>query len=120
MATLNYLTDAYQVFAASANGIALTCRSLFGPLLSLLAAQPMHIKLGTHGPWSLLAFLDFTMAVVAFVFITKGDRTRVGSRLGSRFCQYLKDTDQNEAVEEEKDRRTSETGYVGPPNGESG
>jgi hypothetical protein len=103
MAILNYLTDAYKVFAASANGIASTCRSVFGALLPL-AARPMYSTLGIHWAGSLLAFISLGMAVIPFVFIRYGDRIRANSR----FCQYLKEVDEKEAAEEERDRRQSE------------
>jgi hypothetical protein len=103
MAILNYLTDAYRVFAASANGIASTCRSIFGALLPL-AARPMYTKLGIHWAGSLLGFVSLGMAVIPFVFIKYGDRIRANSR----FCQYLKEMNEKEAAEEEEERRQSE------------
>jgi Major Facilitator Superfamily len=103
MAMLNYLTDAYQVFAASANGIASTCRSIFGALLPL-AAKPMYTKLGIHWAGSLLAFISLGMAVIPFVFIRYGDRIRENSR----FCQHLKELNEKEAAEEEEEKRRSE------------
>ncbi len=103
MAILNYLTDAYQVFAASANGIASTCRSVFGALLPL-AARPMYTTLGIHWAGSLLAFISLGMAVIPFVFIGNGDRIRENSR----FCQFLKEMNEKEAAEEKEDRRQSE------------
>lgn len=102
MAILNYLTDAYKVFAASANGIASTCRSVFGAFLPL-AARPMYNTLGIHWAGSLLAFISLGMAVIPFVFIKYGDRIREKSR----FCQYLKEMDEKSAAEEEEDQRQS-------------
>ncbi|KAL9107763.1 MAG: hypothetical protein Q9227_007385 [Pyrenula ochraceoflavens] len=85
MAMINYLTDAYEIFAASAQGIASTSRSIFGALLPL-AAEPMYRRLGVHWASSLLAFLSLAMAVIPFAFIKYGDRIRTNSR----FCQELK------------------------------
>ncbi len=118
MAILNYLTDAYQVFAASANGIASTCRSVFGALLPL-AARPMYSSLGIHWAGSLLAFLSLGMAAIPFVFIKYGDRIRASSR----FCQYLKELNEKGAAEEEEEeegRRRSQMSSSGAEKMEQG
>jgi hypothetical protein len=103
MAILNYLTDAYQVFAASANGIASTCRSVFGALLPL-AARPMYRALGIHWAGSLLAFISLAMAAIPFVFIRYGDRIRANSR----FCLYLKEMNEKEEEAEERTKGRDE------------
>ena len=118
MAILNYLTDAYQVFAASANGIASTCRSVFGALLPL-AARPMYSSLGIHWAGSLLAFLSLGMAAIPFVFIKYGDRIRASSR----FCQYLKELNEEGAAQEEEEeegRRRSQMSSSGAEKMEQG
>ena len=84
MAFLNYLTDAYEIFAASAMAAASTCRSLFGALLPL-AARPMYETLGVAWASSLLGFLSLGMAIIPFAFIKYGDRIRANSK----FCQFL-------------------------------
>jgi multidrug resistance protein len=102
MAMLNYLTDAYKTFAASAQGIASTCRAIGGALLPL-AAKPMFTELGINWACSLLAFLSLGMALIPWMFIKFGDRIRANSR----FCQHLKKIDEEEAEREEK-RKQSE------------
>ena len=105
MAMLNYLTDAYETFAASAQGIASTCRSVFGALLPL-ASKSMFNALGIHWACSLLAFLSLGMAIIPFAFIKYGDRIRANSK----FCQELKmlKAQQKEyEAEEEEGRRLS-------------
>lgn len=97
MALLNYLTDAYKTFAASAQGIASTCRALGGALLPL-AAKPMFTKLGVDWACSLLAFLSLGMALIPWMFIKFGDRIRANSQ----FCQHLKKMDEEEAAREER------------------
>lgn len=96
MAMLNYLTDAYEVYAASANGIASTCRSVFGALLPL-AAGPMYKKLGIAWASSLLGFLSLGMAVVPIVFIRFGPSIREGSK----FCNELRELKEKTKGEEE-------------------
>ena len=97
---LNYLSDAYKTFAASAQGIASTCRAIGGALLPL-AARPMFTRLGVNWACSLLAFLSLGMALIPWMFIKFGDRIRANSR----FCQYLKKMDEEEADREEKRQR---------------
>lgn len=100
MALLNYLTDAYETFAASAQGMASTCRSLLGALLPL-ATRKMYSKLGVPWACSLLAFLSMGMAIIPFAFIKWGDTIRAKSR----FCQELKAIKATELKEEEERQR---------------
>ncbi|KIX07356.1 uncharacterized protein Z518_02009 [Rhinocladiella mackenziei CBS 650.93] len=106
MALLNYLTDAYEIFAASAHGIASTCRSIFGTLLPL-ASSRMFSTLGIAWACSLLAFLSMGMALIPFVFIKFGDQIRENSR----FCQQLKEIKAKQATERqgEEDRQDQVT-----------
>ncbi|KAL2038933.1 hypothetical protein N7G274_008273 [Stereocaulon virgatum] len=84
MALLNYITDAYEVFAASGMSATSMCRSISGALLPL-AAQPMYRTLGIARASSLLGFLSPAMCIIPFAFIKYGDRIRANSR----FCQEL-------------------------------
>lgn len=84
IAFLNYLTDAYEIFAASAMAAASTCRSLFAATLPL-AAKPMYAKLGVAWASSLLGFLSLGMTIIPFAFVKYGARIRANSK----FCQYL-------------------------------
>ncbi|KAH8667932.1 major facilitator superfamily domain-containing protein [Tricladium varicosporioides] len=105
MALLNYLTDAYEIFAASAMAAASCCRSVAGAVLPF-AATPMYRNLGVPWATSLLAFLSLGMCIIPFGFLWKGDRIRAGSK----FCIYLKEKKENELAELERRRR--ETGVI--------
>ena len=85
MALLNYITDAYEVYAASGMAATSGCRSIFGALLPL-AAAPMYKSLGIAWASSLLGFLSLAMSIIPFAFIKYGDRIRQNSK----FCQELK------------------------------
>lgn len=85
VALINYLADAYEIFAASAMAATSCSRSIFGAVLPF-AGLPMYNKLGIAWASSLLGFLSLAMTVVPFVFIKYGDRIREGSP----FCQELK------------------------------
>jgi hypothetical protein len=91
MALLNYLTDAYEIFAASAMASASCARSLAGATLPF-AATPMYTKLGVPWASSLLGFVSLGMCAIPFLFLWKGDKIRDGSR----FCNYLKEKKEKE------------------------
>ncbi len=103
MALLNYLTDAYETYAASAQGMASTARSVFGAVLPL-AAHSMFSGLGIAWACSLLAFLSLGMCIIPFAFIKFGDRIRDNSK----FCKELKEMKATDAAEEEEDRTRNE------------
>ena len=99
MALLNYLTDAYEIFAASSMAAASCCRSLAGAVLPF-AATPMYTRLGVPWASSLLGFLSLGMCVIPFLFLWKGDRIRAGSR----FCIYLKEKKEKELEDLRRER----------------
>ncbi len=101
MAMLNYLSDAYMTFAASAQGIASTCRSLLGVLLPL-AAHSMFKDLGIAWACSTLGFLSLALAMIPVLFIMFGERIRANSK----FCQELKALHEKELEEKEKHERS--------------
>lgn len=102
MAMLNYLTDAYEIFAASANAAASCCRSLFAVVLPLATTHMFH-RLGIAGACSLLGGLSALMCIIPFVFIWKGPSIR--SR--SPFCIALRERKEEmmRKSEEEEARR---------------
>lgn len=106
MALLNYLTDAYEVFAASANAAASATRSLVAVVLPF-ATTPMFQHLGIAGACSLLAGLSFLMCFIPFMFLWKGEQIRARSK----FCIMLKEEKEAAAkkAEEEHQRRHSVT-----------
>lgn len=98
MALLNYITDAYEVYAASGMAATSFCRSIFGAVLPL-AAAPMYKSLGVSWASSLLGFLSLAMCIIPFAFIKYGDRIRENSK----FCQELKARKAKIAAEKERD-----------------
>ena len=101
IAMFNYLTDAYEQFAASALGVSSTTRSIFGAVLPF-AAGPMYKNLGIHWASSLIGFVSLVSAIIPFVFIKYGERIREGSR----FCRELKE--KKRAMMEEEERQDRE------------
>lgn len=106
MALLNYLTDAYEIFAASANAAASCSRSLLATVLPF-AATRMFTRLGIWGACSLLGGLTLIMCVIPFLFIWQGERLRAGSR----FCIALRERKEELAkrVEEQRQREEIQT-----------
>jgi hypothetical protein len=97
MALLNYLVDAYEIFAASAMAAASLSRSSFGAVLPF-ATKPMYRALGVAWATSLLGFFSLALCVVPFVFLKWGGRMRQGSK----FCQYLRQRKKEEAEARER------------------
>lgn len=77
---LNYLTDAYDIYAASAASVASMARSLLAVLLPL-ATSHMFRDLGISGACSLLGGLTAGMCLLPFIFIWKGPSIRARSKL---------------------------------------
>lgn len=105
MAMLNYLSDAYETFAASAQSASSCCRSICGAVLPL-AAKPMFDRLGVDWACSLIAFLSLGVSVIPFAFIRFGDYIR----RNSKFCQHLKELKEAERRAEEAEADTSAGG----------
>lgn len=114
MAMLNYVTDAYKTFAASAMGATSGCRSIFGAVLPL-GAHAMFTNLGVDWACTLLAFLSLGMTVIPFVFIRYGERIRANSK----FCRYLLELERKEAEAEERERERARRASL-PPLAEDG
>lgn len=100
MALLNYLVDAYEIFAASAMAAASLSRSSFGAILPF-AAKPMYEAMGVAWATSLLGFFSLALCVVPFVFVKWGGKMRDRSP----FCQYLRQKKREEAEEREAELR---------------
>ncbi|KAB8069766.1 MFS general substrate transporter [Aspergillus leporis] len=86
IALLNYLTDAYKQYSASASAAASTLRSIFAVCLPL-ATTPMYTRLGIDWASSLLGFISIAMAVIPFVFIKYGAWIRSSSKFAQRAAQ---------------------------------
>jgi MFS family permease len=107
MALLNYLVDAYEIFAASAMAAASLSRSSFGAVLPF-AAKPMYEAIGIAWATSLLGFFSLALCVVPFVFVKWGGSMRERSP----FCQYLRQKKKEEAEAREGERRDHEAKHV--------
>lgn len=75
VAYLNYLTDSYLMYAASALAANTICRSAFGAAAPLYT-QYMFDALGVGGGGSLIAGVGFLLAPIPFVFYYYGEPIR--------------------------------------------
>ncbi|GME31829.1 Major facilitator superfamily [Neofusicoccum parvum] len=106
MAILNYLVDAYDVFAASAMAAAGASRSLFGAALPF-AARPLYARLGVAWACSALGFVMLALCAIPFVFWRYGDAIRARSA----FCCELRE--KRREMEEEEEEEEEGRGVVG-------
>ncbi|KAJ9302070.1 hypothetical protein DTO271G3_936 [Paecilomyces variotii] len=75
MAVVNYLTDAYEKYAASALSAASLGRNSFGAFLPL-ASYPLFQNLGYGWAGSLLGFVGVALSIVPCVLVLKGPEIR--------------------------------------------
>ncbi|GAB0135935.1 hypothetical protein EsDP_00004255 [Epichloe bromicola] len=112
MTLLNYLTDAYEIYAASANAAASTSRSVLAVVLPL-ATKTMFDKLGISGACAVLGGLSAAMSVIPFIFLWKGQAIRDRSQ-SCIALRKMKDEEAREKTEKEQ-LGTSEIGDNGRP-----
>ncbi|KAK5948170.1 hypothetical protein OHC33_010823 [Knufia fluminis] len=101
LGVVNYLTDAYEKFAASALSAASLGRNTFGAFLPL-ASQPLFTNLGFGWAGSLLGFIGLALSFVPVVLLFEGPAIRASSPFMSE-AAYDDD-------EDEKTHRTASWG----------
>ena len=82
LGVVNYLTDAYEKYAASALSAASLGRNTFGAFLPL-ASKPLFTNLGFGWAGSLLGFIGLAMVPIPVVLLIKGPAIRANSPLMS-------------------------------------
>ncbi|KAK5128047.1 hypothetical protein LTR85_005164 [Meristemomyces frigidus] len=75
MAVVNYLSDAYEKYTASALSAASLGRNTFGAFLPL-AAPALYDNLGFHWASSLLGFIGLVLSVAPVILLIKGPTLR--------------------------------------------
>lgn len=71
MTCMNYITDTYTVYAASALAANSMCRSVFGAALPM-AARKMYASLGVAWATSCMGFISIVLGCLPFIFIKYG------------------------------------------------
>ncbi|KAK9386600.1 major facilitator superfamily domain-containing protein [Lipomyces mesembrius] len=79
---LNYATDCYKIYAASAHGIMSVTRSIIAASLPLFAPA-MYDRLGVHWATTLWAFISLAMAPIPILFFKYGHILRKRSAFTS-------------------------------------
>ena len=88
VALVNYLTDAYGIYSASAVASSTITRSILAAVLPF-GAKPMYLKIGIGWGTSVFGFFSLVCALIPFVFIKYGENIRARS-LFARQIQGLK------------------------------
>lgn len=105
MALINYVVDAYEIYAASAMGATSASRSVFGVILPF-AAAPLYDRLGIAWACTLLGILSAIMSIIPFVFIKYGAKIRQHSK----FCQEIRQKKEKDEAKQrsrwERERRS--------------
>ncbi|KAI4928311.1 uncharacterized protein J4E92_005795 [Alternaria infectoria] len=110
MGVVNYLTDAYEKYAASALSAASLGRNTFGAFLPF-ASYSLFQNLGFGWAGSLLGFVGLALSLVPVVLLLKGRQIRAKSPFMSEAT--FDDGDDDEAVDGGKDG-ASHRGTFGP------
>lgn len=109
---MNYLIDAYTIYAASVLAASSVLRSLFGAAFPLFTSQ-MYARLGIHWASSVPAFLALACAPMPFVFYRYGERIRMN-------CKYAAQA--HEAMEQLRlsRRKTNDLAALGDGDSQEG
>ena len=87
MGLINYLTDSYGVYSASAMASSIFSRNIAAALLLPLASYDMYTRIGIDWSCSILGFLCLGMSIVPFAFIKYGPSMRERSY----FCKKIRE-----------------------------
>jgi MFS family permease len=85
LALNNYLTDAYDIYSASALASSVFTRNVIAAVVIPLSTHPLYAKLGTAWACTLLGCLCLLLTPIPFAFIRWGP----AMRKRSPFCQQL-------------------------------
>merc|ERR1712072_321566 len=108
---MNYLIDAYTIFAASVLAANAVLRSIFGAVFPLFTSQ-MYANLGIHWASTIPAFLALACVPFPFLFYRYGPKIRVNckySQQADAFMrkmqnQFQQNDDDDEADDHKADR----------------
>lgn len=87
---MNYLIDAYTIFAASVLAANSVLRSLFGAAFPLFTRQ-MYANLGIHWASSVPAFLALACVPFPFLFYKYGAKVRVNCKYAAQSDKFMRD-----------------------------
>lgn len=99
---MNYLIDAYTIFAASVLAANAVLRSLFGFAFPLFTTQ-MYDALGIHWGSSIPAFLALLCVPMPFLFYKFGQRVRERGKYAAQSAAFLRKMQNQQQESEETD-----------------
>lgn len=114
LSIMNYLIDAYTIFAASVLAANSVLRSLFGTAFPLFTTQ-MYDALGVHWASSIPAFLALACVPFPFLFYKYGDRVRakcVFAAESLNFMRKMKDAERARAAQEDAEDEDAASGSI--------
>ncbi|KAM0723234.1 hypothetical protein Q7P37_001434 [Cladosporium fusiforme] len=85
---MNYLIDAYTIFAASVLAANSVLRSLFGAAFPLFTSQ-MYANLGIHWASTIPAFLALACVPMPFLFYKYGPRIRESCKFAAQSAAFM-------------------------------
>ncbi|EXJ69961.1 uncharacterized protein A1O5_07034 [Cladophialophora psammophila CBS 110553] len=110
LACMNYLIDAYTIYAASVLAANSVLRSLFGAVFPLFTVQMFH-NLGIHWASSIPAFLALACAPFPFVFYRYGESIRMKCKYAAQAHEVMQQmrsqTRDVEVTDEEDEQETA-------------
>ncbi|KIX09346.1 uncharacterized protein Z518_00425 [Rhinocladiella mackenziei CBS 650.93] len=109
LACMNYLIDAYTIYAASVLAANSVLRSLFGAIFPLFTTYMYH-NLGIHWASSIPAFLALACTPFLFIFYRHGESIRMKCRYAAQAHVVMSEIRaQNRRIQEEEKEEKSET-----------
>jgi multidrug resistance protein len=89
LALINYLVDAYTVYAASVLAASTVLRAVFAAIFPLFTTQMYH-RLGIHWASSIPAFLALACMPFPFLFMLYGERIRSRCKYAAKAAAFEK------------------------------
>lgn len=108
LSLMNYLIDAYTVYAASVLAANSVLRSLFGAAFPLFTSQ-MYAKLGIHWASTVPAFLALAFLPAPLLFYKYGEAIRMKCKYAAQAAEIMQNIRKAEEEASEKNLERTET-----------
>ena len=111
LSCMNYLIDAYTIYAASVLAANSVLRSIFGAVFPLFTSQ-MYAALGIHWASSIPAFLAVACMPFLFIFYKVGEKIRLKCKYAAQAHNIMIEMKEQQKEVEEEEREESEQDVV--------
>ncbi|KAK5940942.1 hypothetical protein PMZ80_006219 [Knufia obscura] len=119
LSCMNYLIDAYTIYAASVLAANSVLRSIFGAVFPLFTSQ-MYGTLGIHWASSIPAFLALACMPFLFVFYKVGEKIRLKCKYAAQAHKIMADMKAQQKEVEDEEQEESEDEKQGQRPAEQG